>query len=87
MKIFSKEYYLQKMNALVADEEKWSLFQNACVILMFGVTSLVMTVVNLITQQGFLLGRPSRLLSAARSICCCLAEKASLSRSRLFSLR
>ncbi len=52
MKIFSKEYYHQKMNALVADEEKWSLFQNACVILMFGVTSLVMTVVNLITQQG-----------------------------------
>lgn len=52
MKIFSKEYYLQKKNALVADEEKWSLFQNACVILMFGVTSLIMTVINLITQQG-----------------------------------
>ncbi|WP_316631887.1 hypothetical protein [uncultured Ruminococcus sp.] len=52
MKILSKEFYRQKMKAFVENEEKWKLFQNASVFVLFGLISLIMSVVNLFTKQG-----------------------------------
>nr|WP_316614587.1 GGDEF domain-containing protein [uncultured Ruminococcus sp.] len=52
MKLFSKDYIQQKKNELVADEEKWSQFRNACILIVFGFTSLLMSVVNFFTHQG-----------------------------------
>lgn len=52
MKIPAKDFYRQKMKALVDNEEKWKLFQNASVFVLFGMISLIMSVVNLFTNQG-----------------------------------
>ena len=52
MKILSKEFYRQKMKAFVENEEKWKLFQNASIFVLFGLISLIMSVVNLFTKQG-----------------------------------
>lgn len=52
MKILSKEFYRQKMKAFVENEEKWKLFQNASVFVLFGLISLIMSVVNLFSKQG-----------------------------------
>ena len=52
MKILSKEFYRQKMKAFVENEEKWKLFQNASIFVLFGMISLIMSVVNLFTKQG-----------------------------------
>lgn len=52
MKLFSKDYIQQKKDELVADEEKWSQFRNACILIVFGFTSLLMSVVNFFTHQG-----------------------------------
>lgn len=53
MKMLSKDFYRQKMKALVDNEESWKHFQNACILVLFGLISLVMTVVNAFTHQGF----------------------------------
>ena len=47
MKILSKEFYRQIMKAFVENEEKWKLFQNASIFVLFGLISLIMSVVNL----------------------------------------
>ena len=52
MKIFSKDFYRQKKEELLADETKWKLFQNACIFAVMGFTSLVMSIVNIFTHQG-----------------------------------
>lgn len=52
MKIFSKDFYRQKKEELLADETKWKLFQNACIFAVVGFTSLVMSIVNIFTHQG-----------------------------------
>lgn len=52
MKIFSKDFYRQKKEELLADETKWNLFQNACIFAVMGFTSLVMSIVNIFTHQG-----------------------------------
>ena len=40
------------MEALIADEKQWALFQNACVFSALGTIAAVMTVANVITGQG-----------------------------------
>ena len=52
MKLFSKDYIQQKKDELVADEEKWSQFRNACILIVFGFTSLLMSVVNFFYSSG-----------------------------------
>lgn len=52
MRFPSKEYYTKKKNYLVNDETRWKQFQNACIIVLLGSTSLVMSVFNLFTDQG-----------------------------------
>lgn len=55
MRILSRDYLTARKNALVNDEETWKLFRSACIIILMGVTSLLMTVVNLCTVQGSLM--------------------------------
>lgn len=52
MKLFSKEFIRQKKEDLVSDEEKWRYFQNACIFILLGATSFVMSIVNIFTHKG-----------------------------------
>lgn len=52
MKLLSIEKYLKKKNKLVADEPGWKLFRDACIFVMLGLTSLLMSVVNFFTHKG-----------------------------------
>lgn len=52
MKLLSKEFIDEKKRELFRDESKWKLFQSACVFSLLGLTSLIMSVVNLLTRQG-----------------------------------
>ena len=52
MKMLKKEFYRQKMKSLVENEEKWVFFQNACIFVLFGMISLIMSIVNAFTDQG-----------------------------------
>ncbi len=44
----------QKLVTTISDEQKWSLFQHACVYISLGASSAVMTVVNVFTGKGWL---------------------------------
>lgn len=52
MKPFTNSNLHQRMEALIADEKQWALFQNACVFTALGTIAAVMTVANVITGQG-----------------------------------
>ncbi|MBQ6336034.1 MAG: diguanylate cyclase [Ruminococcus sp.] len=51
MKKFSKEILQDRRDALVSDETRLSLFQNTSIFLLVGTTGLVMTIINLFSQQ------------------------------------
>ena len=54
MKMISKTMLRYRMARIIADEERWRLFQNACVFIILGVSTTVMTVVNWITGHQVL---------------------------------
>ena len=52
MKILPKEYIQQKKEELIADEVRWKRFQDVCIFVIFGLTSLLMFTLNYFTRQG-----------------------------------
>ena len=54
MNLFAKANLQQKLEKTIIDEKKWALFQKACVFIVLGSASAVMTVINFFTGQNIL---------------------------------
>lgn len=54
MKFFAKSNFQQRLGKIIVDENKWTMFQNACVFVALGGSAAFMTVVNFITGQNLL---------------------------------